>query len=219
MPSFCLPVGNLEMAHCCVPYALTLSLSLSHWPEFEASQMENLRCNWVVANKIVCTVRTWIMTERMAERWIVWKPTRPVAFFFFFPIVKYICLQNLWKAHKAAWRLKMCFLYVRTSLCDTQGKMLFFTPNCCLWEASVKNYFSLQSQIDKSNNMKSACSYFSITRRCVRIQNLLVWFRSSTSRFKLWMYATLNTRKQTDSQLNLPIIKLYRQHWVARCTP
>lgn len=158
------------------------------------------------------------MSERKAETKGAWEPTVP--FFFFSPIVKYICLQPLWKAHKAAWQLKTCFLYVRISLCDTQGKMLFFTPNCCLWEASVKNYFSLQSGVDKSNDVKSARSYFSITQCCVRIQNLLVWFCESTFRFEMWMckmYATQESR--WISQPNLTIIKLFSAHGVARCTP
>lgn len=85
MPSFCLPVGDSAMAHCCMPYALSFSLSFSctgqNLKPRKWRSEENLRCGWVVANKIVCTVRTWIMSEGMAERRIVWKPTRPVAFF------------------------------------------------------------------------------------------------------------------------------------------
>lgn len=54
------------------------------------------------------------------------------SFFFFFLnktcIVKYICLQPLWKAHEVAWQLKTSFLYVRISLCDTQGKCYFLPP-------------------------------------------------------------------------------------------
>lgn len=97
------------------------------------------------------------------------------------------------------------------SLCEIQslwyaGKLLFSTPNCCLWEASVKNSFSFQSEFDKSTKMKSACSYFPITRLCMRIRNLLVWFGKSAFffffSFSLYfevrtctMYATLDTKK------------------------
>lgn len=47
----------------------------------------------------------------------------------------------------------------------SREKMLFFTPLTppqllFMGEASVKNYFSLQSEIDKRSNIKSACLIF-----------------------------------------------------------
>lgn len=111
------------------------------------------------------------------------------------------------------------------SLCEIQslwyaGKLLFSTPNCCLWEASVKNSFSFQSEFDKSSKMKSACSYFPITRLCMRIRNLLV---REVSFFLFFFFFSLlwsanvqnvcNSRHKKSrwiSQLNRTIIKLYR---------
>lgn len=46
----------------------------------------------------------------------------------FFSTVKCICLQPLCSAHKAVWRLKTCFLYVRFSRCDMQGNCYFLPP-------------------------------------------------------------------------------------------
>lgn len=92
------------------------------------------------------------------------------------------------------------------SLCEIQslwyaGKLLFSTPNCCLWEASVKNSFSFQSEFDKSSKMKSARSYFPITRLCMRIRNLLVWFGKSAFFFFLFLF-TLKCERAKCMQLS-----------------
>lgn len=72
----------------------------------------------------------------------------------FFPtILKCVCLQLLWKAHRAAWQLKTCFLSVRISLCETQGKMLFFTPAVVYGKQVSK---STSENIDKSNTIWKA---------------------------------------------------------------
>lgn len=156
MPPVCLPVGDLEMAHCCMPYALSHARA-----ELKASQLEEKEQKiWKV--HLSCSEQnglTFYEWEKGSNEGCLKAHCSFSSAFFFF-IVKYIYLQPLWKAQKAAWQPKTCFLYVRISLCDTRGKMLFFTPNCCLWNASVKKFFGLQSEIDKSSNMRSACSYF-----------------------------------------------------------
>ena len=127
-PSVCLVViSRWHSAACHLP-SVILARDLQNPSQMEGSRghFERWWCNTTV-----CTA------ERKAGK----KDGPTIAFL---PIVKYICLQPLWKAHKAAWRLKMCFLYVSTRVCDTLGNAFSFffslllTPNCCLWEASVK---------------------------------------------------------------------------------
>lgn len=90
------------------------------------------RCIWAVLNKMVHVVRAHSLWagERQRKRG-AWKPTVPFFFFLspsFFSTVKCICLQPLCSAHKAVWRLKTCFLYVRFSRCDMQGNCYFLPP-------------------------------------------------------------------------------------------
>lgn len=167
------------------------------------------RCIWAVLNKMVHVVRAHSLWagERQRKRG-AWKPTVP--FFFSLPLFFFYC-----EVYLSAAPLQCSQSSLTTedmfSLCEIQslwyaGKLLFSTPNCCLWEASVKNSSSFQSEFDKSSKMKSACSYFPITRLCMRIRNLLVWFGKSVFffffSFSLYfevrtckMYATLDTKK------------------------
>lgn len=188
MPSVCLSVDDLQMAHCCMPSALSHS---------GQNQSPSIGTEWgkkIWKVHLSCTEQngpccqgSQFMSRRKAEKKGCVKAH--CTFFFSLPLFFFYC-----EVYLSAAPLQGSQSSLTTedmfSLCEIQslwyaGKLLFSTPNCCLWEASVKNSFSFQSEFDKSSKMKSACSYFPITRLRMRIRNLLVWFEKSAFFFFL----------------------------------
>lgn len=101
------------------------------------------------------------------------------------------------------------------SLCENQplwyaGKMLFFTPNCCLWKASAKNYFSLQSELIEATiwkvhalifdhsvlyeNSKFACVILEVNFPLwsVNVQNVCNTHHKKADGFFSWISLLLN---------------------------
>lgn len=148
------------------------------------------------------------MSERKVKMKGVWKPTVP---FFFSPVVKYIYLQPLWKAHKAAWQLKTCFLYVRISLCDTQGKCYFLPPTVVYGKQVSKTTSVSKAELIKVTIRKVRALIFRSLSAVWQSKICLCDSGRQLSHFEMWMckmYATQESR--WISQPNLPIIKLYR---------
>lgn len=119
-PSVCLLViWKWHTVACRMP-SLIVAQNLNNWKRRRKNLKGASELQWPKwSTQLGLTVYEWEKGKKGA-----WKPT--VAFSF--PIVKYICLQSLRKAHKGGWQLKTCFLYVRISLCDTQGKCYFLPP-------------------------------------------------------------------------------------------
>lgn len=112
---------------------------LSLRPELEASQLEeNEQKIWKV--HLSCCEQnglTFYEWEKGSSEGCL-KAHCSFSSVFFFLIVKYIYLQPLWKAQKAAWQPKTCFLYVRISLCDTRGKNAIFHPQLLFMECKCQ---------------------------------------------------------------------------------
>lgn len=133
--------------------------------------------------------------------------------FVFFPGVKYICLQPLWKAHKEAWQLKTCSLYVSISLCDMQGKMLFFYPQPLFtWRQVSKSTHGSKERLIKVTIWKEHTLTFN---QSVLRENAKLCARGSGSQLSAlkWERGECTHRSTQEgrwiSQLNLPVIKLY----------
>lgn len=205
MPSVCLSVDDLQMAHCCMPSAL------SHSGQNQSPSIgtEGGKKIWKVHLSCTeqngpCCQGSQFMSRRKAEKKGCVKAH--CTFFFSLPLFFFYC-----EVYLSAAPLQSSQSSLTTedmfSLCEIQslwyaGKLLFSTPNCCLWEASVKNSFSFQSEFDKSSKMKSACSYFPITRLCMRIRNLLVWFGKSAFFFFFLFLFTLKCERAQCMQLS-----------------
>ncbi len=145
--------------------------------------------------KVVRTVRAHSLWVRERQRWRV--PESPLYLFFPSNCEVYLSAAPL-EGSQSSLTTEDMF-----SLCENQplwyaGKMLFFTPNCCLWEASVKNSSSLQSGIDKSNDTKCVLLFFDHSVLCENSKFACVILGVN---FPLWnvdVQNVCNTRKQKD---------------------
>lgn len=145
MPSVCLSVDDLQMAHCCMPSAL------SHSGQNQSPSIgtEGGKKIWKVHLSCTeqngpCCQGSQFMSRRKAEKKGCVKAHCTFFFFLspsFFSTVKCICLQPLCSAHKAVWRLKTCFLYVRFSRCDMQGNCYFLPPTVVYGKQVSKTQF------------------------------------------------------------------------------
>lgn len=166
------------------------------------------RCIWAVLNKMVHVVRAHSLWagERQRKRG-AWKPTVP--FFFSLPLFFFYC-----EVYLSAAPLQCSQSSLTTedmfSLCEIQslwyaGKLLFSTPNCCLWEASVKNSVSKVNLIKVAKWKVHALIFPSLgcvwefeICSCDSGSQFFSFFFSFSLYFEVRtckMYATLDTKK------------------------
>lgn len=156
MPPVCLPVGDLEMAHCCMPYALSHSGQNSKPHNWRRMSKKYERCIWAAVNKMV----SHFMSERKAAVKGAWKPT--VAFlqrssFLLWSI--FICSPFGKLRKRFDNRRHVFFMWESASV--IQGEKCYFSPPTVVYGMQVSKSSSVSKvKIDKSSNMRSACSYF-----------------------------------------------------------
>lgn len=114
------------------------------------------------------------------------------------------------------WR-HVFFMWESDPVIDRENAI--FCPQLLFMGSKCQNYFSLQSKIDKSNNMKSACTYFRSLGAVWEFKICLCDSGSQLSALKCECVKCIQHPSQESrwiSQLNLPIIK--SAQWVERCT-
>lgn len=222
MPSVCLSVDDLQMAHCCMPSALSHS-GQNQSPSIGTEGGEK---NMKGASELYWT--KWSMLsgltvyeqEKGREKGV---RESPLYLFFFSPssfsTVKCICLQPLCRAHKAVWRLKTCFLYVRFSRCDTQGNCYFLPPTVVYGKQVSKTPSVSKVNLIKVAKWKVHALIFR-SLGCVWEFEICSCDSGSQLFFSLFLFTLkcecakcmqLSTQKSRwISQLNRTIIKLYQ---------
>lgn len=126
------------------------------------------------------------------------------------------------------------------SLCENQplwyaGKMLFFTPNCCLWEASVKTTSDCKAKLIKvtiwkvhalilhhsglHENSKFACVIVEVNFPLwsVNVQNVCNTRHKKADGFLCWIGSLLNDMRVTRCTVPPNYYSFEKRCWCSSC--